>query len=91
MGLNWEKTGQLERVVNPHLAGTVSLNSLRKFGETTEKCLADYGAERPTMADVMWNLGYALRLQESFARNVGDGNSMIKSRTFKNGFRMLGP
>jgi len=74
--LSWQKKGQLEWVVDPRLAGTVSFNSLRKFGETAEKCLADYGAERPTMGDVLWNIEYALQLQESFARNARDGSNM---------------
>lgn len=74
--MNWQKKDQLERVVDPHLSGTVSLDSLRKFGETAEKCLLDYGAERPAMGDVLWNLEYALQLQEYFTRSVADGSSM---------------
>lgn len=74
--LYWQKRGQLERVIDPRLVGSVSPDSLRKFGETAEKCLADYGAERPTMGDVLWNLEYAFQLQESFTRNAGEGSSM---------------
>ncbi|KAF1891227.1 hypothetical protein Lal_00001369 [Lupinus albus] len=32
--------GMLERVVNPHLDGQIKVRSLKKFGETKEKCLA---------------------------------------------------
>ncbi|XP_072996529.1 receptor-like protein kinase THESEUS 1 [Typha latifolia] len=73
--LNWQKRSKLERIVDPNLVGTVSINSLRKFGETAEKCLAEYGIERPTMGDVLWNLEYALQLQESFTGAVCDGSS----------------
>lgn len=72
---NWQKRGQLEQIIDPHLVGTVSLDSLRKFGETAEKCLAEHGAERPSMGDVLWNLEYALQLQESFTRVIWEGSS----------------
>ena len=38
---------------------------MHKFVETAEKCLADYGKDRPTMSDVAWNLEYCLQLQET--------------------------
>ncbi|KAM0941302.1 putative protein kinase RLK-Pelle-CrRLK1L-1 family [Dioscorea sansibarensis] len=74
--MHWQNRGQLERIIDPHLAGSVSLGSLRKFGETAEKCLAEHGIDRPTMGDVLWNLEYALQLQESFTREVGNESSM---------------
>ena len=36
-----------------------------KFGETVEKCLAEYGVERPTTGDVLWNLEFVLQLHEA--------------------------
>ncbi|XP_038980133.1 receptor-like protein kinase THESEUS 1 [Phoenix dactylifera] len=72
---NWQRRGQLEQLIDPHLVGTVSLDSLRKFGETAEKCLAEHGAERPSMGDVLWNLEYALQLQESFTTVIGEGSN----------------
>lgn len=74
--MHWQKRGQLERIIDHHLAGSVSLGSLSKFGETAEKCLAEHGIERPTMGDVLWNLEYALQLQESFTREVGNESSI---------------
>lgn len=74
--MSWQKRGLLERIIDPHLVGSVSIGSIRKFGETAEKCLSEYGIERPTMGDVLWNLEYALQLQESFAIDVEEGSSI---------------
>ncbi|KAL5727268.1 hypothetical protein ACHQM5_000484 [Ranunculus cassubicifolius] len=63
--LQWQKKGLLEQVIDPLLSGDIKPNSLRKFGDTAEKCLADYGVDRPSMGDVLWNLEYALQLQQT--------------------------
>ncbi|XP_038980157.1 probable receptor-like protein kinase At5g59700 [Phoenix dactylifera] len=63
--MKWQMGGELEQIVDPRIAATIRPDSLRKFGETVEKCLADYGVERPTMGDVLWNLEYVLQLQEA--------------------------
>ncbi|KAK1273450.1 putative receptor-like protein kinase [Acorus gramineus] len=62
--MRWQKKGSLERVMDPRLVGKVGANSLRKFWETVEGCLAERGEERPSMGDVLWNLEYALQMQE---------------------------
>ncbi|KAL3368466.1 hypothetical protein AABB24_009365 [Solanum stoloniferum] len=59
-----QKKGQLEQIVDPNLLVKIRPESLRKFGETAMKCLAGSGVDRPSMSDVLWNLEYALHLQE---------------------------
>ncbi|XP_057979480.1 receptor-like protein kinase THESEUS 1 [Malania oleifera] len=71
----WQKRGRLDQIMDPHLMGSANVESLRKFGETAEKCLAEQGVERPTMGDVLWNLEYALQLQETSIQTVADENS----------------
>lgn len=63
--IEWQKKGLLEKIIDSQLKGQIRMSSLKKFGETAEKCLADYGVDRPTMGDVLWNLEYALQLQEN--------------------------
>ncbi|XP_058105643.1 probable receptor-like protein kinase At5g24010 isoform X2 [Magnolia sinica] len=62
--MQWQKEGSLQKIVDPRLADEINADSLRKFGETVERCLAERGDDRPTMVDVLWNLECALRLQD---------------------------
>ncbi|KAI3901704.1 hypothetical protein MKW98_021868 [Papaver atlanticum] len=73
--MQWQRKGQLEKIVDPHLIESLNLDSLRKFGETAEKCLAEHGVDRPTMGDVLWNLEYALQLQEASTLSVAKVDS----------------
>ncbi|THU56891.1 hypothetical protein C4D60_Mb11t21990 [Musa balbisiana] len=66
-GMKWQKRGELEQLVDARVAGSIKPESLRKYGETIEKCLADSGVDRPSMGDVLWNLEYVLHLQEADA------------------------
>ncbi|XP_039128645.1 LOW QUALITY PROTEIN: receptor-like protein kinase HERK 1 [Dioscorea cayenensis subsp. rotundata] len=62
--IKYQNRGELDQIVDSRIARTIRPDSLRKFGETVEKCLADCGVDRPAMGDVLWNLEYVLQLQE---------------------------
>jgi serine/threonine protein kinase len=69
--MKWLKNGELDRIVDQRIAGTIRPDSLKKFAGTAEKCLAEYGVERPPMGDVLWCLEYALQLQVASSDDSG--------------------
>uniref|UniRef100_A0A5B7BL20 Protein kinase domain-containing protein n=1 Tax=Davidia involucrata TaxID=16924 RepID=A0A5B7BL20_DAVIN len=71
--MKWQKRGELEKFVDPHLVDKIKPESLKKFGEMAEKCLAECGIDRPTMGDVLWNLECALQLQGNDERTNLNG------------------
>ncbi|KAG9439144.1 hypothetical protein H6P81_019309 [Aristolochia fimbriata] len=76
--IRWQRQGALETIIDPQLRDSYSLESLKKFGEIAEKCLADEGKNRPTMGEVLWHLEYVLQLQDAYARS-NNGDSFTRS------------
>ncbi|TKY72383.1 receptor protein kinase [Spatholobus suberectus] len=64
--MRWQRQRSLETIIDPHLRGNYCPESLAKFGEIAEKCLADDGKSRPTMGEVLWHLEYVLQLHEAW-------------------------
>ncbi|XP_051218873.1 probable receptor-like protein kinase At1g30570 [Lolium perenne] len=68
--MRWQRQRSLEAIVDPQLDGDYSPESLKKFGDIAEKCLADDGRTRPSMGEVLWHLEYVLQLHEAYKRNL---------------------
>ncbi|KAL1205056.1 putative receptor-like protein kinase [Cardamine amara subsp. amara] len=78
--LSWQKQRSLESIIDPNLKGNYSSESLEKYGEIAEKCLADEGKNRPMMGEVLWHLEYVLQLHEAWLRKQNGENSFSSSQ-----------
>ncbi|KAL0343784.1 UNVERIFIED_CONTAM: Receptor-like protein kinase HERK 1 [Sesamum angustifolium] len=57
--------GKVDEIVDSSLRGKISEGSLKAFVEVAERCLLDEPKKRPTMAQVVLQLEFALEQQES--------------------------
>lgn len=75
--IRWQRERSLETIIDPRLRGQYSPESMKKFGEIAEKCLADEGKCRPTMGEVLWHLEYVLQLHDAWLRANDEGSSSL--------------
>ncbi|CAO2826181.1 unnamed protein product [Amaranthus hypochondriacus] len=73
-----QKKGEFEKIIDRSIADEIKTESLIKFIETAEKCLAECGLDRPTMGEVLWNLEYALQLQEDETASNGSDDVSLQ-------------
>ncbi|PON35348.1 Mitogen-activated protein kinase kinase kinase [Parasponia andersonii] len=80
-----KRKGVIEQIVDPSIKGQINPKSLKKFAETAEKCLQEDGSERPAMSDVIWDLEYALQLQQTTVprEDYEDSTVMASSSAFE--------
>ena len=57
------------QVVDPSIQGTYAFDSLRAVAELAVSCVASDASQRPSIDDVIWNLQYAVQLQEGWANS----------------------
>ncbi|KAL0341623.1 UNVERIFIED_CONTAM: Pto-interacting protein 1 [Sesamum calycinum] len=65
--------GKADQIVAPNLRSEISENSLKAFVGVAERCLHDEPKKRPTMAQVVLQLEFALEQQESSMSPVTKG------------------
>ncbi|KAG8378700.1 hypothetical protein BUALT_Bualt07G0012500 [Buddleja alternifolia] len=62
--------GKIDQIIDSNLGGEISEDSLKAFVGVAERCLHDEPKKRPTMAQVVLQLEFALEQQESTKSSV---------------------
>ncbi|KAB1994365.1 hypothetical protein ES319_D13G094500v1 [Gossypium barbadense] len=69
---------EVDLLVDRHLKGKIAPASLAKFVEILDKCLADEGANRPSMIEVLCNVELAQQLQlQGLETSNGSAKDMV--------------
>ncbi|KAJ8424462.1 hypothetical protein Cgig2_016229 [Carnegiea gigantea] len=63
--LHCVRKGNIDDIIDHNLKGTIKPECLTKYVDTAVKCLSDHGVDRPSMSDLLWNLEFALQLQDN--------------------------
>ncbi|XP_042490422.1 probable receptor-like protein kinase At1g30570 [Macadamia integrifolia] len=71
LALRCQRQRSLETIVDSRLEGNYCPESLKKFGEIADKCLANEVKNRPTMGEVLCDLEYVLQLHEAWLTSNG--------------------
>ncbi|CDP17298.1 unnamed protein product [Coffea canephora] len=78
--MKWQRQKSLETIIDLRLNEKYSPESLTRFGEIAEKCLAEEGKSRPTMGEVLWHLEYVLQIQEAWLSTIAEEMSFTGSQ-----------
>lgn len=65
-----QRNGSLDQIVDPLLKRQISSECFKQFTEIAIRCLQDEGIKRPSMADILWGLEFALQLQKQAEKDV---------------------
>ena len=73
----------LDQMTGPYLKGKIAPECFKQYVVTAMKCVANQGRDRPSMAEVLWNLELSLQLQAS-AEEINEGivKMHIEEETF---------
>ncbi|KAM7488058.1 hypothetical protein LguiB_025542 [Lonicera macranthoides] len=63
--LHCHEMAGLDDIIDPLIKGEINPECLNNFVDTAVKCLSDQAIDRPSMGAVLWNLEFALQLQNN--------------------------